>query len=107
MILGREKIKAALLKRFCDKEHGNKAYRIALYDHNYQLANKILARYKKEMQGDYYMRGANRKVALERGYSIKYDKTALLAVSVFSLSHWRNEVTVKHYMIGGYMDSSI
>lgn len=50
-------------------------------------------------EGKYQLRGSNKSRCLEIGRPIAYDRTALLAVSVFHLSHWRNDVTVKHYML--------
>lgn len=45
------------------------------------------------------LRGSSRRLALDKGYVAKYDRTALYAVSVLHLSHWRIDVTVSHYMI--------
>lgn len=52
-----------------------------------------------ELQGTYAIRGQNRKLALERGLPIHYDRLAIMAVSVFHLSHWRLDVTVNNYML--------
>lgn len=52
-----------------------------------------------ELKGYYFLRGENRKLAKRKGLSVKYDKTALLAVSLFSLSHFRNDVTVANYLL--------
>lgn len=49
--------------------------------------------------GMYVLNGTNRQVALERGVPTEYDRLALMCVSVFALSHWRNGVTVKYYML--------
>ncbi len=49
--------------------------------------------------GHYTVRGDNRVKCLRQGRPIAYERTALLAVSVFELSHWRNDVTVKDYML--------
>lgn len=35
---------------------------------------------------------------LAKGLPTEYDRVALMAVSVFHLSHWRTSVTVQHYM---------
>lgn len=35
---------------------------------------------------------------LSKGLPLEYDRVALMAVSVFCLSHWRTSVTVQHYM---------
>lgn len=47
----------------------------------------------------YVLRGDNRRRALVDGRPVEYDRLALLAVSVFELSHWRLDVTVTHYML--------
>lgn len=47
----------------------------------------------------YTLRGGNKDRALTMGRPISYDRLALLAVSVFHLSHWRNDVTVINYML--------
>lgn len=52
-----------------------------------------------ELQGTYTLRGKNRVLAKKRNLPINYDKTALLAVSIFKLSHWRNDVTIASYML--------
>jgi hypothetical protein len=57
-------------------------------------------RFRKQMEdGTYYLRGANRQAAIERGRPVEYDRLGLLAVSVFSLSHWRLDVVSKFYII--------
>lgn len=52
-----------------------------------------------EIQGYYFLRGENRKLAKRKGLPVKYDKTALLAVSIFSLAHFRNDVTIANYIL--------
>ena len=52
-----------------------------------------------EIKGIYTLRGKNRNLAIEKGFPICYDKLALLATSIFKLSHWRNDVTVASYML--------
>ena len=54
----------------------------------------------KEVYNDtkYRCRGENKERLEELERPTEYDRTALLAVSVFHLSHWRNDVTVKNYM---------
>lgn len=47
----------------------------------------------------YLLRGDNRLRALEIKRPVKYDRLALLATSVFELSHWRTDVTVTNYML--------
>ena len=47
----------------------------------------------------YYIRGENKKLAADHGLPLVYDRLALMAVSVFHLSHWRLDVTVSNYML--------
>ena len=53
----------------------------------------------EELYGTYTLRGKNRALAKKRGLALHYDKTALLATSIFKLSHWRNDVTIASYML--------
>lgn len=53
----------------------------------------------KELYGTYSLRGKNRTLAQKKGLPLHYDKTALLATSIFKLSHWRNDVTIASYML--------
>ena len=52
-----------------------------------------------ELQGTYTLRGKNRELAIQKGLPIHYNKVALLATSIFKLSHWRNDVTIASYML--------
>lgn len=52
----------------------------------------------KRVQGYYYLRGKNREKAIEHGGSIKFNKLAVFATSVFKLSHWRLDVTINSYL---------
>ena len=57
-------------------------------------------RYMRSMGGNpYVLRGANAQRARQEGRPTVYDRTALLAVSVFHLSHWRVDVTVTNYLV--------
>ena len=47
----------------------------------------------------YRLRGANRDFAEAHGLPIEYDRLALLATSVYHLSHWRLGVTVSNYLL--------
>jgi hypothetical protein len=47
----------------------------------------------------YRLRGNNLKLAIEKGLPVEYDRLALMAVSVFHLSHWRLDVTICNYML--------
>lgn len=53
----------------------------------------------KQVEGYYYIRGGNRRLALENGLLTKYDRLAVMAVSIFHLSHWRCDVTVDNYLL--------
>ena len=47
----------------------------------------------------YTLRKDNRVRALALGRPVSYNRLALLAVSVFELSHWRSESTITYYML--------
>lgn len=51
------------------------------------------------VQGTYWIRGTNRRNAQANGLAVGYDRLAVMAVSVFHLSHWRCDVTVDHYLL--------
>ncbi len=53
----------------------------------------------KRVEGNYCIRGNSRRLALAHGLPIKYDRLAVMAVSVFHLSHWRCDVTVANYLL--------
>ena len=53
----------------------------------------------KELTGYYWLRGANKKLAQENKLTVKYDRLAVMAVSVFHLAHWRADVTVASYLL--------
>ena len=79
-----------------------------------QLEKEILARWneyninprtgkpryfdKKEISGWWVLRGKNRLKAKELGNDGKYLKLAVLATSIFKLSHWRNDTTIFSYL---------
>lgn len=74
-----------------------------------KLTGEIKARWQKYnrkkrwnprvVRGTYHLRGKNREFALKHGLPIAYDRLALMAVSVFHLSHWRTNVAVCNYML--------
>jgi hypothetical protein len=97
---GRAQMRRELLSRYTDPQIGCKAYLNTVQKGNHTKAAKHLAAFQEEMKdGNYYLQRSNRQVALSRGLPVSYDRLALCCVSVFTLSHWRNEVTVKHYML--------
>jgi hypothetical protein len=51
------------------------------------------------VRGKYCIRGKNRDKALQNGLPVAYDRLAVMAVSIFHLSHWRCDVTVDHYLL--------
>lgn len=87
---GRQKLQQELIERYVKY---NKRY----------LKNGCkpaeLVAFKDDMQGDYKLRGSTVALAESKGRPVTYDKTALMAVSVFHLSHWRCDVTVRNYML--------
>lgn len=49
--------------------------------------------------GFYDLRGENYQRAVDAGCPTRYSRVELMAVSIFHLSHWRLDVTVKNYML--------
>ena len=85
---GRKKLIEELKARF-DVSHGDGSGKRAFY-----------TELEKCAAGEpYALRGTNRQKAKRLGLATHYDRTALLAVSVFHLSHWRIGVTVTNYLI--------
>ena len=54
---------------------------------------------EKEIKGTYWLRGNNKKFALEHDLPVRYDKLAVMATSIYHLSHWRNDVTITSYLL--------
>ncbi|MGN1347506.1 MAG: hypothetical protein ACI4VI_01060, partial [Acutalibacteraceae bacterium] len=52
----------------------------------------------KQIEGNYILRGMNRKKAMAEGKPFVYNKLAVMATSMFKLSHFRNDVTVNNYL---------
>lgn len=97
---GREQLRQQLWARYTDPEIGCKAWLLAKEKGDKARMRKIEHKFKKQMEdGTYYLRGANRQAALQRGRPIEYDRLSILATSVFSLSHWRLDICVKSYLI--------
>lgn len=111
---GREQMRKQLWERFYDSKYGNKAWlsamnaaKQALENGNIKKAEQYFSKARKkekefatEMKdGTYWLHSSNRQAAILLDRPVSYDRLALCCVSVFALSHWRNEVTVKHYMI--------
>lgn len=73
-----------------------------------QLEAEIKVRWRKynkrrwkqrEFGGSYKLRGSNKELARRLGRPTEYDRLAVLATSVFHLSHWRCDVTVSNYLL--------
>lgn len=97
---GREQLRQQLWARYTDPEIGCKAWLIAKEKGDRSKMHKLEYRFRQQMaDGTYYLRGANRQAAIERGRPVAYDRLAVLATSVFSLSHWRLDVAAKSYLI--------
>lgn len=84
-----------------ERLHNEPEYRL-------QLETEIKARWQKynkrrwrqrEFEGSYKLRGANKQLAQRLGKPTEYDRLAIIAVSVFHLSHWRCDVTVSNYLL--------
>jgi hypothetical protein len=97
---GRAEMRRQLWARYTDSEVGCKAYLLAKERGDSKGMQRHLYLFSQELaDGRYYLRGANRRVALKRGLPTSLDRLSLACVSTFHLSHFRNEVTVKHYML--------
>ena len=53
---------------------------------------------ESEINGYYYLRDKNKEFAKANGLPLKYDKLAVLWVSITVLAHWRNDVTIHSYL---------
>ena len=90
-----------------ENEHGYRAQLINEIRHIWEQddearkSNGYRAKRWSDMKvtGNYILRGNNRKLAKKHGLPLQYDRLALLAVSVFHLSHWRHDVTVANYLL--------
>ena len=97
---GRERLREQLWARYTDPEIGCKAWLLAKEKGDRAKMRKLEYRFKKQLaDGTYYLRGANRQAAIERGRPTQYDRLAVMAVSVFTLSHWRTDVATKFYLV--------
>lgn len=65
-------------------------------------AEKHRERFMRDITNEkpYLLRGSNKEVALANDRPIQLDRLAIMAVSVFHLSHWRADVTVTSYLLG-------
>lgn len=99
---GRAELRRQLWDRYTDPEIGCKAWLTAKAEGDTERMKKLEYRFRREMRGgSYHLRGANRRLAIRRGLPTELDRVAILATSVFVLSHWRVDVSVKHYLVSG------
>ena len=97
---GREQLRQQLWARYTDSEIGCKAWLMAKAKGDKARMRKLEYRFRQQMaDGTYYLRGANRQAAIQRGRPVEYDRLSILATSVFSLSHWHLDICVKSYLI--------
>lgn len=97
---GRAAMRAQLWRRFKNPQFGCKAWLTAKAKGDRTGMRRAERAFAAEMaEGRYHLQRANRATAKLRGRPTSYDRLALCCVSVFALSHWRNEVTVKHYIL--------
>lgn len=78
-----------------------KAYFREHHDPDHELDQAAYNRFCLDMsrnQGIYQMRGEAKKLAEANDRPTNYDRTALMAVSVFHLAHWRLDVTITNYL---------
>lgn len=78
-----------------------KAYFREHHDPNGELDQAAYNRFCLDMtrnQGIYQMRGEAKKLAEANERPTNYDRTALLATSVFHLAHWRLDVSITNYL---------
>lgn len=86
---GRQQLKEKLFNTF--REYHGKA--------RFSSAFQNFQRDMLSGNGRYVLRGENKERAIAAGRPIDYDRVALMCVSVWHLSHWRCDVTVKNYML--------
>lgn len=89
---GRFKLMSEMLTRYKQYNKMRKGESVEAY-------NKRYLKFKEDLSGTYFLRGVNRAFAEKHGLPISYDKTALMAVSVFHLSHWRLNVAISNYLL--------
>lgn len=78
-----------------------KAYFREHHDPNGELDQAAYNRFCLDMtrnQGIYQMRGEAKKLAEANERPTNYDRTALMATSVFHLAHWRLDVSITNYL---------
>lgn len=73
--------------------------RFSMYHRGGDAALKKFVDDFSKSNGQYLLRGESKKLAMENGLPVKYDRLALMALSVFFLSHWRLDVSVTNYVL--------
>ena len=53
----------------------------------------------RDLYGEYIIAGMNRKLAEFYHYQMRFDRLAVMAVTVFHLSHWRVNVAINSYLL--------
>jgi hypothetical protein len=92
---GTERLREALLRRF-DAEHTK------MRENDPQGFARKKEKFIADMSNaPYLLRGENKEKAEAAGQPTEYNRLALMAVSVFHLSHWRLDVTITNYLIKG------
>jgi len=86
----REQLQRELLARFD-----------SMHPHDRPKADKAAraAFVRNIMRKEYICRGANAQKLRDQRRNVTFDRLAVMAVSVFHLSHWRPDVTVKSYLV--------
>ena len=86
-----------ILKQLCDATDGSVSLKS---EYNLDKTTKKPKPYdKNEITGKYFVRGKNKELAIKNGLPLSYDRLAVMAVSVFHLSHWRCDVTIANYIL--------
>ena len=97
----------------CKTPEGRKALQDALilrYDRFHPRPDKMrkASLKKSDTQRSRFLRSiedrpirlrSSKEIAIRDGMPVIYDRTAVMAVSVFCLSHWRSDVTITNYLI--------
>lgn len=63
-------------------------------------AHTAIAKFRAELDNpsNYVLRDINRKIAEQIGRPISYDRVSLKIASVYALSHWSDESTIRSYL---------
>lgn len=63
-------------------------------------AHAAIAKFRAELDNpsDYILRGINRQIAEQIGRPVSYDRVSLKIASVYALSHWSDDSTIRSYL---------